>query len=158
MVKHWMYARRWPSTDPPRNLRVGPPSRARERDVGYQRNAGELKGLGTAVSATTVRTWLRKAGLGPAGTRGGLPWRAFLRARRPNMLAVDFFTVETIWQQRLYVLFFIELEGRRVHVAGCTPNPCAQWVTQQARQLTWTQAERQESFRFLPEGAPPVSR
>jgi putative transposase len=29
------------------------------------------------------------------------------------MLAVDFFTVETVWLQRLYVLFFIELESRR---------------------------------------------
>jgi putative transposase len=65
------------------------------------------------------------------------------------MLAVDFFTVETIWLQRLYVLFFIELGSRRVHVAGCTPNPTAPWVIQQARQLTWTLAERPESFRFL---------
>jgi len=65
------------------------------------------------------------------------------------MLAVDFFTVETIWLQRLYVLFFIELGSRRVHVAGCTPTPSALWVTQQARQLTWTLAERPESFRFL---------
>ena len=51
--------------------------------------------------------------------------------------------------QRLYVLFFIELGSRRVHVAGCTPTPSAPWVTQQARQLTWTLAERPESFRFL---------
>jgi hypothetical protein len=65
------------------------------------------------------------------------------------MLAVDFFTVETIWSQRLYVLFFIELGSRRVHVAGCTPTPSALWVTQQARQLTWTLAERPASFRFL---------
>jgi putative transposase len=39
------------------------------------------------------------------------------------MLAVDFFTVETISLQRLYVLFFIELGSRRVHLAGSTPNP-----------------------------------
>ena len=49
------------------------------------------------------------------------------------MLAVDFFTVETIWLQRLYVLFFIELGSRRVPLAGCTPTPSAPWVTQQAR-------------------------
>jgi putative transposase len=78
-----------------------------------------------------------------------MTWREFLRAHRRSMLAVDFFTVETIWLQRLYVLFFIELGSRRVHVAGCTPNPTAPWVTQQARQLTWTLAERPESFRFL---------
>src|SRR5882762_1026828 len=101
------------------------------------------------VSATTVRTWLRAAGLGPAGTRGGMTWREFLRAHRRSMLAVDFFIVETMWLQRLYVLFFIELGSRRVHVAGCTPNPSAPWVTQQARQLTWRLAERPESFRFL---------
>ena len=51
--------------------------------------------------------------------------------------------------QRLYVLFFIELGTRRVHFAGCTPNPSAPWVTQQARQLTWTLAERQKPLRFL---------
>ena len=60
------------------------------------------------------------------------------------MLAVDLFAVETIWLQRLYVLFFIELGSRRVHLAGCTTNPTAPWVTQQARQLTWTLAERPE--------------
>ena len=115
---------------------------------GYQRIVGELKGLGMAVSATTVRTWLRAEGLGPAGTRGGMTWREFLRAHRRSMLAVDFFTVETMWLQRLYVLFFIELGSRRVHIVGCTPNPSAPWVTQQARQLTWTFADRPESFRF----------
>jgi transposase InsO family protein len=65
------------------------------------------------------------------------------------MLAVDFFTVDTIWLQRLYVLFFIELVGRRVHIAGCTANPSASRETRQARQLTWTLADHPESFRFL---------
>jgi transposase InsO family protein len=116
---------------------------------GYQRIVGELKGLGMVVSATTVRTWLRAAGLGPAGRRGGMTWQEFVRAHRRSMLAVDFFTVETIWLQQLYVLFFIELGSRRVHIVGCTPTPSAPWVTQQARQLTWALAERPESFRFL---------
>jgi putative transposase len=115
---------------------------------GDQRIVGELKGLGIRVSATTVRTWLRAAGLGPAGTRAGMTWREFVHAHRRSMLAVDFFTVETIWLQRLYVLFFIEL-GSRVHRAGCTPNPSAPWVIKQARQLTWTLAERAEEFRLL---------
>jgi putative transposase len=68
---------------------------------GYQRIAGELNGLGIIVSATTVRKILRQAGLGPAGERSGLSWRAFLRAQAASMLAVDFFTVETISLQRL---------------------------------------------------------
>jgi transposase InsO family protein len=47
------------------------------------------------------------------------------------------------------VLFFIEMGSRRVHVAGCTRNPNAQWVTQQARQFAWTLPERTEPLRFL---------
>jgi transposase InsO family protein len=116
---------------------------------GYQRIVGELKGLGVAVSATTVRTWLQQSGLGPAGTRRGMTWREFVRAHRHSLLAVDFFTVETIWLQRLYVLFFIELGSRRVHLAGCTSNPSGLWVTQQARQLTWALSDRPEPIRFL---------
>jgi putative transposase len=88
---------------------------------GYQRIAGEINGLGLTVSATTVRKILREAGTGPAGERAGLSWRAFLRRQAQSMLAVDFFTVETISLQRLYVLFFIELGSHRVHLAGCTP-------------------------------------
>jgi hypothetical protein len=73
-----------------------------------------------------------------------MTWRAFVRLHRQSLLAVDFFTVETLWFQRLYVLFFIELSSRRVHVVGCTPTPSAQWVSQQARQLTWSLTERPE--------------
>jgi len=105
---------------------------------GYQRIAGEINGLGLKVSATTVRKILREAGVGPAGERPGLSWRTFLRQQAQSMLAVDFFTVETISMQRLYVLFFIELASRRVHLAGCTTNPTGAWVTQQARNLSFT--------------------
>jgi putative transposase len=78
-----------------------------------------------------------------------MTWRKFIRLHRQSLLAVDFFAVETICLQRLYVLFFIELGSRRVHVAGCTLTPTADWVTQQARQLTWTIADRSEAVRFL---------
>jgi transposase InsO family protein len=116
---------------------------------GYQRIVGELSGLGLVVSATTVKKILREAGLGPVGSRAGLSWRAFLRAHAQSMLAVDFFTVETISLQRLYVLFFIELGSRRVHLAGCTANPTGPWVTQQTRHFTWTLLARPRAFRFL---------
>jgi hypothetical protein len=65
------------------------------------------------------------------------------------MLAVDFFTVETVTLRRLYVLFFIELGSRRVHLAGCTASPTGEWVTQHARQFAWTMNEQPSRFRYL---------
>ncbi len=150
VTSRWTYPR--PSGRPPISgkVRALVERLARENPRwGYQRIVGELKGLGLTVSASTVRAWLRKRGLGPVGSRGGTSWREFVRAHRHTMLAVDFFTVETVWLQRLYVLFFIELGSRHVHIAGCTSHPSGQWVTQQARQVAWTLSERPEAFRFL---------
>src|SRR5258708_1482030 len=65
------------------------------------------------------------------------------------MLACDFFTVETLGLQTLYVLFFIEVGSRRVHLAGFSSNPTSAWVTQQARQLCWSLDAQTPPFRFL---------
>ena len=62
---------------------------------------------------------------------------------------MDFFTVDTVWLQRLYVLFFIEIASRRVYLAGCTAHPDDAWVTQQARHLAWALSERADPARFL---------
>jgi putative transposase len=115
---------------------------------GYQRIQGELGTLGLRVSATAIRTLLGRHGLGPAPRRGGVSWPVFLRQQAASILACDFFTVETMWLNTLYVLFFIELESRRVHFGGCTANPDAPWVTQQARNLAreWPDAEGQVRF------------
>jgi len=151
VARRWAYVRRAGRPPIRREIRALVLRLARDNPRwGYQRIVGELKGLGMAVSATTVRTWLRAQRVSdPPARAGGMKWGEFVRTHRRSMLAVDFFTVETIWLQRLYVLFVIELGSRRVHVAGCTPNPSAAWVTQQARHVTWTLAERPKSFRFL---------
>ena len=103
--------------------------------------------LGRRVSASNVRRLLLAAGLEPAPRREGPNWRDFLRQQAASMLACDFFTVETISLRRFYVLFFIELESRRVHLAGCTASPTGAWVTQQARNLSFTGVF--ERMRFL---------
>jgi transposase len=100
---------------------------------GYQRIKGELLHLGLQVSATAIRTTLRRHGFDPAPRRTSTTWRAFLRQQAAGIVACDFFTVETISLRRLYVLFFIELDTRRVHLAGVTANPDSAWITQQAR-------------------------
>lgn len=109
---------------------------------GYQRIVGELAGADVRVSATTVAKILRQAGVSPAGARAQLSWRDFLRAHADSIIACDSFSVETLWLGRLYVLFFIELNSRRVHFAGCTANPDGRWTTQQARQLAWSLTEQ----------------
>src|SRR6185295_9462850 len=73
----------------------------------------------------------------------------FLNHYQDTLLACDFFTVETIVLQTLYILFFIEVSTRRVHVVGVTPHPSQRWVTQQARQLMWLLESEGNSFTHL---------
>jgi len=109
---------------------------ARENPAwGYRRIVGELESLGICVSATSVRTILLRHGLPPAPQRDELSWRNFLRQHAATTLACDFFTVDTAWLKRIYVLFFISLESRRIELVACTPNPTGAWVAQQARNL-----------------------
>jgi putative transposase len=117
---------------------------------GYQRIQGELLRLGERVSASAIRTTLRRHGLDPAPRRTATTWRAFLRQQAAGIMACDFFTVDTVWLQRLYVLFFIEVDTRRVYLAGVTANPNGHWITQQARNLLLVLGERgRRRLRFL---------
>jgi putative transposase len=116
---------------------------------GYLRIAGECRKLGVQVSATSVRRILRRHRLGPAPRRTGQSWAAFLRAQTSGMLACDFFTVETVSLSRLYVLFVVELERQRVHVAGVTAHPTGAWVAQAARNLLMDLDDLAGKFRFL---------
>jgi transposase InsO family protein len=116
---------------------------------GYRRIVGELQSLGIRVSATSVRTILIRHGLPPAPQRDELSWRSFLRQQAATTLACDFFTVETAWLKRLYVLFFLSLERRRIEFVACTANPTGAWVAQQARNLLMTLDDRQQPLRLL---------
>jgi hypothetical protein len=116
---------------------------------GCVRICGELRKLGIRVGATTIRTLLRRHGLGPAPRRSGPSWTQFLKAQAEGIVACDFFTVETIWLKTLHVLFFIQLSTRQVVAVGVTAHPDSAWVAQQARNATMDLDDRQLSTRFL---------
>jgi putative transposase len=116
---------------------------------GYRRVHGELCRLGYKLGASTTWSILQRAGVDPAPQRTAVSWRQFLRAQAKGVLAVDFFTVDTVLLKRLYVLFVIEVASRQVQVLGVTAHPSGEWVAQQARNLLMALEDRVGQFRFL---------
>ena len=118
---------------------------------GSSKIEGELLKLGYHIGRATIRDVLKRqhSPAAPLRARRSSPWRAFLRQHPHQRLACDFFSVETIRLKTVYVRFSIEIGSRRIHLAGCTAKPTAQWGTQQARQLMWKLQEEGQVMRFL---------
>ena len=111
---------------------------------------GELLKLGYVLDEQTVAHILKRHGIPPAPQRRRSPsWRHLMSHYQAQILACDFFTVETLFLRTLYVLIFIELGTRRIHFAGVTAHPHQGWVTQQARQVLWALEARDPAIRFL---------
>jgi putative transposase len=102
VARRWTYPHRRPGRPSiSRDVRALILRLARENSGwGYVQIAGELRKLGVAVSASSVRNILVKAGLSPAPQRDAQSWRSFLRAHGESILACDFFTVDTVWRDR----------------------------------------------------------
>jgi putative transposase len=117
---------------------------AREnRSWGYDRIVGALANLGYTISAQTVGNMLKRHGIPPAPERKTTTtWKEFIRTHMEVLVATDFFTAE-VWTLgglvTYYVLFFIHLGSRKVHVAGVTPHPDTRWMLQMARNVTMEQ-------------------
>jgi hypothetical protein len=147
VAKRWTYPHRpgRPSTAAEtRQLILRLP--ARTRPWGYRRIDGELTALGTTIAASTVWATLKKHRIDPAPRRRAELWTTFLRTQAAAIVASDFFCVDTVVLRRYYVLFFIELDTRRVHLAGTTTNPNRAWTAQAARNFTMATTRR---IRFL---------
>jgi putative transposase len=151
VARHWTYPHRRPGRPPtPAKVRELVTRMARENPSwGYRRIQGELVRLGIKLAASTVWTILKEAGVEPAPKRLETSWSEFLRQQAASILECDFLTVDTLFLKRFYVLFFIELATRRVHVAGITTNPDGRWVTQQARNVLMELGDEGIRPRFL---------
>ena len=107
---------------------------------GYDRIQGALANVGYHISDSTVGNVLKAHGIEPAPDRQRqTTWATFLKAHWDVLAAIDFTTIE-VWTRgglvTFYLLFVMELKTRRVHFAGCTPNPKEAWMKQIARNLT----------------------
>ena len=107
---------------------------------GYDRIQGALANLGHDISDQTVGNILKANGIEPAPERNRrTTWKAFLKSHWDELASIDFTTIE-VWTCRglvtYYLLFVMEVATRRVHFAGCTPNPDGPWMQQVARNLT----------------------
>jgi transposase InsO family protein len=151
IARHWTYPHTTPGRPPiVRQIRGLVLRLAAENPAwGDRRIQGELVGLGYLVATSTVWKILHQAGVDPAPRRTGPTWKQFLTAQAHALLACDFFTVDTVFLKRIYVLFFLETATRRVHVAGVSTHPTGGWITQQARNLLIDLAERADGWRFL---------
>jgi len=107
---------------------------------GYTRIRDVLGNLGHVLAHNTIKRILREHGLEPAPLRGRrMPWATFLNAHLGSISATDFFTVEVLTLGglvRYFVLFVIDIETRRVQIAGIVRQPHGAWMKQIARNLT----------------------
>ena len=123
---------------------------AQEDDWGNGKIEGELLKLGYCLSDETIANILKRHSIPPLPQRRpSLSWRHLMTHYKDQILACDFFTIETLFLHTVYVFFFIELGSRRVYFAGCTTHPTGAWVTQQARQFVWQVEEYEQPLHFL---------
>ncbi|MDY7102932.1 MAG: integrase core domain-containing protein [Actinomycetota bacterium] len=150
IAKHW--------TQQPARRAGRPPINAELRQLivrlahenptwGHRRIQGELARLGHKIGKGAVWQILTDNGIDPSPNRSDVTWTEFLHSQAA--VACDFFTVETAFLRRYYVLFFVKVSTREVIFAGITTSPTGEWTTQAARNLFISHSERLEGAKAL---------
>ncbi len=123
------------------------------RSWGYDRISGAMANLGHKVSDQTVGNILKRHGIPPAPERQkNTTWKEFIRSHMDVLTATDFFTTE-VWTKgglvTYYILFFMHVATRKIHIAGLKPNPNEEWMTQIARNVTMADVGLLQPGRYL---------
>lgn len=125
---------------------------ASETGWGSKKIVGELRKLGIKMGRTTVAEIMVAEGFDPSPQRREGTWSEFVRRHAETLWACDFFS-KKVWTKGglvdVFVLFFIHVGSRRVHIAGVTTNPDEAWVVQQARNMSMVFAEQAKSPTHL---------
>ena len=107
-------------------------------DWGYGRIMGELKKLGIKRSRNTVKRVMIDNSLDPAPKRYEDSWDAYIKRTFKTLWACDFFS-KTIWTplglKSIFVLFFINIRTREVHIAGSSFKPSPEWVVEVSKEI-----------------------
>jgi putative transposase len=96
---------------------------ARENGWGNERIEGELLKLGYDISDETVANILRRHGIPPLPERETSPsWRHLMTHYQDQLLACDFFTIDTLFLRTLYV-FLSRLAADECILQAVLPIP-----------------------------------
>lgn len=120
---------------------------------GYTRIRDALGHLGHEIGRNTVKRILLDHGIEPAPERNRkTSWKTFIKAHLGEIAAADFFTVEVltlVGLVRYFEFFVIDIETRRVEIAGITSAPSGTWMKQIAKNLTDAEDGFLRGVRYL---------
>ncbi|MEO5378998.1 MAG: integrase core domain-containing protein [Magnetococcus sp. DMHC-6] len=105
---------------------------------GAPRIHGELLKLGYNLAESSVAKYMVKPVKPPSQT-----WKTFLENHANCLIAIDFFTVPTVFFKVFHVLVLLDHERRRIIHFNVTTNPTSAWVAQQIKDaFPWDTAPR----------------
>src|SRR3989338_4598360 len=112
---------------------------AKENAWGYVRILGELRKLGLhRLSKSSVKNILKENNLAPSPERSRDSWDCFIKRHFQTLWACDFFTKQVLTPlgpKMFFILFFINIKTRKVHIGGLTQYPSQKWVNKHTKDI-----------------------